>query len=163
MDNETLSAVIAGQPDGCTALITPEKQEEIYARMCALFKSSGMTIQQLSRVTYISERTLTRYFHDQTKNPHMYTMATIIVALGGDVNEILGFAPPKAVEAVNPYAELISAYQENTRILSEAVDRMAKRTYVLSVVIAVLALAVLGFLGIEIVDVLTPEWGRWSL
>ena len=163
MDNETLSAVIAEQPEGCTALFTPEKVEDVYRSMCALFKSSGMTITQLSRVTYVSERTLTRYFQGKTKNPHMYTMATIIVALGGDVNEILGFAPPKTVEAVNPYADLISAYQENTRILSDTVERMAKRTFMLSVVVAVLAFAVLGFLGIEIVDLCIPEWGRWSI
>ena len=156
MDNETLAAVIAEQSEGCTALFTPEKQEEIYKRMCALLESSGMTISQLSRVTYISERTLTRFFHNQVKNPHMYSMATIIVALGGDVNDVLGFTPPKVVEAVNPYADLISAYQDNTRILSESVDRMTKRTFLLSVVVAVLAFVVLGFLGIDIVDILMP-------
>lgn len=163
MDNETLAAVIAEQPEGCTALFTPEKLEEIHGRMCALLKSSGMNIAQLSRVTLTSERSLARYFQGKTKNPYLFSMVTVIVALGGDVNEILGLTPPKVAEAVNPYSDLISAYQDNTRILSDSVDRMTKRTFLLSVVVAVLAFSVLGFLGIEIVDIFTPEWGRWSL
>ncbi len=159
-----------------TSFITPERQKEILKRMNELFERSGLTIQQLSQHTYIADTTLTRYFSGKTKNPHFYTMVTMIIAMGGDVNEILGITLPEQSDtapAENPYGELLDSYREEARTLRSAVDTLTKnldaltakitgmskvvafRTIALFVVIAV-------FCVLEVVDICNPDWGRYQ-
>lgn len=162
MDFDPTNVVTEDHSDGTTSLFTADKQEDTYRRMQELLTKSGMTYSQLARVTYISERTITRYFHGKTKDPHFYTLCTMIIALGGDVNEILGVSPKAAAPAENPYTELITAYRDHTTTLTSAVDRMASRAKFLTIILFVLCLLVLTFTALEIVDLCNPNWGRYQ-
>ena len=171
-----MNAEFLRNDDTCTSFITPEKQKEILHRMQALFKKSGMTIQQLSDVTYISESTLTRFFAGKTKNPHFYTLITLIVAMGGDIYEILGITAPVPAECIpeNPYGVLLDAYRDGMNSLSESVetltasmhhmqmrfDRRQKWNFALY---TLFALILISFTALEIIDFLSPEWGRYQL
>lgn len=158
-----------------TSFVTPEKQKEILHRMQDLLKKSGMTIQQLSDVTYISESTITRYFAGKTKDPHFFTMVTLIIAMGGDVNEILGITPAKPDEAPaeNPYGVLLEAYRTGMNSLADAVDtqtaamlkmqsRFDKRQKWNTVIYAIFAVILVSFTALELVDLFSPEWGRYQ-
>ena len=157
-----------------TSFVTPEKQKQIHANVQRLFNASGMSIQRLSDVTYISESTLTRYFSGKTKDPHFYTLCTIILALGGDVNEVLGLTPkdPSAQPPENPYAVLLDAYRSGLNSLSASVEGLSvafvesaarhrrQRKWMIVALVA-LSVILLGFLTVEIVDLSVHDWGRY--
>ena len=151
-----------------TSFVTPDKQAEILSRMNELFERSGMTIQQLAKVTYISESALSRYFCGKTKDPHFYTMCTMVIAMGGDINEILGITPPPAESTPpeNPYGELLVSYQEEARSLRSALDNLsvsfARSSRWSRISTAILAVVLIGFTAVEIVDLCTPDWGRYQ-
>ena len=177
MNNEIIAATPEERSDGTTALFTPKKQDEVFARMKALYERSGMSSAQLANVTYISERTISRYFAGKTKDPHFYTLCTMIIALGGDINEITGVSVPSvsvpSAPADNPYGDLITSYRNEAKTLRSALEQItsdltaltarlasankfiAIRTIALIAVIAV-------FCALEIVDICNPDWGRYQ-
>ncbi len=178
MDNELTNVTIEEHDGGTTAMFTPEKQEEVFQRMKALFDRSGMTYSQLSRVTYISERTITRYFAGKTKDPHFYTLCTMIIAMCGDVNEILGITPsPDApTPSSDPYGELIESYRNEAKTLRTAIEkitgdigsltaRIAAAHKIIAVRTVIMILVIAVFCVLEIVDLCRPDWGRyqWAL
>lgn len=157
-----------------TSLFTLARQEEIYRKVKALLDASGMTLQQLSRVTYISERTLSRYFTGKTKDPHFYTLCTIIIALGGDVDEILGVSSPtESAPQENPYADLITSYRNEAKTLRAALDNItadlsslcasiARTKRVITIRTIALLVVISIFCVLEIVDLCNPDWGRYQ-
>lgn len=157
-----------------TSFVTPEKQKQIHSRVQKLLKSSGMSIQRLSDVTYISESTLTRYFSGKTKDPHFYTLCTIILALGGDVNDVLGLTPADTTvqPGENPYADLLEAYRTGMNSLAASVESLSasvveiksryfrQRKWMASAIVA-LCIVLLCFFAVEIIDLSVHDWGRW--
>ena len=181
MDHETSTAPIT-QADASqevhTALFTPEKEQAVLRRVGELNERSNMSIQELSRITHLSESTVVRYVTGKTKNPHLYTMVTLIVAMGGDIYEILGIAPPDDPVPVsapvgNPYGELIESFREEAVTLRAAVESLVKDLDALthkitgmSRVVAARTIALLIVVGVfcvlEIVDLCNPDWGRYQ-
>ena len=161
-----------------TTLFTPEKEEAVLRRLQELYKNSGMSIPSLVRITGLGESTVVRYVTGKTKNPHVFTMVTLIEAMGGNLYDILGLVPPGDPVSVsapvgNPYGELIESYREEANTLRSAVDILTRnldaltnkitgmsrvvavRTIALIVVVAV-------FCVLEIVDLSNPDWGRYQ-
>lgn len=176
MTTEPTNLPIDEHSDTSTSLFTPAKQEEIFAKIKALHSSSGITIQQLSRVTYISERTLSRYFSGKTKDPHFYTLCTIIIALGGDVNEILGISSPSSdgsAPSDNPYGDLILSYRNEAQTQRAVLENITStlgtitgkltHTRRLNTICVIFLLVVISvFCILEIVDLCNPDWGRYQ-
>ena len=178
MDLELKNPTPEEVSDGTTALFTPEKQDTIFRRMNDLFDRYGRNVTMLSRVTDISERTISRYFSGKTKDPHFYTLCTMIIAMGGDVNQILGITPTQVIDTEdrNPYGQLIESYRNEAQTLRAALNKItadldaltarishahkliAIRTIALIVVISI-------FCALEIIDLCNPSWGRyqWAL
>ena len=161
-----------------TSLFTPEKEEAVLRRLNELYKNSGISIPSLVRVTGLSESTVTRYVTGKTKDPHVFTMVTLIVAMGGNLYDILGLIPPSDPVAVsapvgNPYGELIDtcisaaqSSQASNEKLASSVEILSKKlnrnNRIIILLSAVLALFLCVFCVLEIVDLCTPEWGRYQ-
>ena len=183
MENTQKKASETVNYDVFTSFVTPKKHQEILERMNVLFESSGMSAAQLSRMTSISESTITRYFSGDTKNPHFYTMVTMILAMGGDMNEILGLTLPSQSDGEvpeNPYGELLDSYREEVKNLREEtgtlrtvieslrtdfdaltkqIGLMARTTTVRTIVLVI----IIGiFCTLEIIDICNPDWGRYQ-
>lgn len=169
--------------DVFTSFVTPAKQQEILNRMNDLFDQSGMTLVQLSKVTDISVSALDRYFNGNTKNPHFYTMVTMIIAMGGDIYDILGTSRPAdapAPQAENPYGNLLDAFRSEVEALradreanSAALEKLSKavvdlsganrRKRILNIITAsALFVFIILFAVLEIVDLCSPDWGRYQ-
>lgn len=181
MDFEQTTAPAASSEvvqDVHTALFTSDKEKAVLKRMTELYEHSGMSIPALSRVTGIGESTVVRYVTGRTKNPHMFTMVTLIEAMGGNLYDILGLVPPNDPVAVsapvgNPYGELIDSYREETNTLRSAVDILTRNLDALtnkisgmSKIVAIRTFALLIVIGVfcvlEIVDLSNPDWGRYQ-
>lgn len=161
-----------------TSLFTPEKEEYVRARFIELYKNSNRHIPTLVRVTRLSESTVTRYVNGKFKNPHLFPMVTLIVALGGDVYDILGLVPPSDPVAVsapvgNSYGELIDtcinaaqSAQASNEKLASSVEILSKKlnrnNRIIILLSAVLALFLCVFCVLEIVDLCNPDWGRYQ-
>lgn len=161
-----------------TSLFTPEKEEAVLRRLNELYKNSGISIPSLVRVTGLSESTVTRYVTGKTKDPHVFTMVTLIVAMGGNLYDILGLIPPSDPVAVsapvgNPYGELIDtcinaaqSSQASNEKLSSSVEILSKKlnrnNRIIILLSAVLALLLCVFCVLEIVDLCNPDWGRYQ-
>lgn len=121
MDSERLEqaeAVI-----DCGAMFSEERQAEIHRRVCALREEKKLSYRDLADITYLSESTIVRYFTGKTKVPQFYVVATLVAAMGGSLDEIIGLTP-SSVPAENPYQELLAAYQENILYQREHIGAM---------------------------------------
>jgi len=61
-----------------------------------LRKASGMTYQQIAEQSGIPSGTVSRILAGQTKDPSYITLSSIIVAMGGSMDELSGL-PPREV------------------------------------------------------------------
>jgi transcriptional regulator with XRE-family HTH domain len=161
-----------------TSLFTPEKEQAVLRRLKELYERSGMTIPELVRITHLSESTVTRYVTGKTKNPHLYTMVTLVEVMGGNLYEILGLVPPTESVPVsapvgNPYGELLDSFRDENSTLRSALDKITgiletmsaklNRTSKTIAVLSVCLFVLLGlFCALEIVDLITPNWGRYQ-
>ena len=161
-----------------TSLFTPEKEEAVLRRLNELYKNSGISIPSLVRVTGLSESTVTRYVTGKTKDPHVFTMVTLIVAMGGNLYDILGLVPPSDPVAVsapvgNPYGELLDSFREENSTLRSAVDKITgiletmsaklnRTSKTIALLSACLCIVVALFCVLEVIDLATPNWGRYQ-
>lgn len=88
--------------DSSALIDVPDTEEEVtpaagdfyasidFVSLVSLFKKSNLTYQQLSDMTGISPSTLNRFFQGKVKNPSFYNVVSIIKALGGSVDELVG-------------------------------------------------------------------------
>lgn len=175
MDLEQTNVTPEEKSAVATSLFSLERQDIIFRRVKDLFQKSGMSVKQLSRVTEIPERTLTRYFAGKTKDPHFYTLCTMIIAMGGDVNMILGVSPLKPIDTAdkNPYGQLIDSYRNEAKTLRSALEKItddltkltvrishANKTALILAIALIIIVAV--FCTLEIIDLSNPDWGRYQ-
>lgn len=161
-----------------TSLFTPEKEQAVLRRLKELYERSGMTIPDLVRLAHISESTVTRYVTEKTKNPHLYTMVTLVEVMGGNLYEILGLVPPTESVPVsapvgNPYGELLDSFREENSTLRSAVDKITgiletmsaklnRTSKTIALLSACLCIVIALFCVLEFVDLSTPNWGRYQ-
>jgi transcriptional regulator with XRE-family HTH domain len=81
-----------------------------------LKKAKGMTVKQISDLTNLPERTVTRIFSGDTDNPYVDTLHRIVTVLGGSLDEIL--ANTKVVVGDKNMADL----QENVNTVTAERD-----------------------------------------
>lgn len=174
MDSEKQAAETEVQ----TSLFTPEKEEYVRTRFIELYKKNNGHIPTLVRITGLSESTVTRYVNGKFKNPHLFPMVTLIVALGGDVYDILGLVPPSDPVAVSapvgkPYGDMIESFREENNTLRLEVDKITgiletmsaklnRTSKTIALLSACLCIVVALFCVLEVIDLATPNWGRYQ-
>lgn len=145
------------------AILTPERQEEIRSRVVALHERSGITVADLAAVSGVSESTITRYFAGKTKDPQFCTLCAIILALGGDINEIISADSFDADPTQNQYREFVEMYQRDIAAKNESIKimmRLVSRNHVETLAMLGVLLAVLAFvIGVFLYDLAHPDRG----
>lgn len=118
----------------------------IFERIIALKEESGMTFDEISLKSKVPLTSVKRYFNGETKSPGFLLLSSIIVALGGSVDEILGLVPHAQKPTNNEFTQQLQAdlwYERNQ-----------KRKWIFAfLVIVIFDLALFLF------DILNPDMG----
>ena len=123
-----------------------DNADAIFEKVIALKEQSGMTFDELSIKSKVPLTSVKRYFNGETKSPGFLPLSSIIVTLGGSVDEVLGLIP-QAQKPTN---------NEFTRQLQSDLwyERKQKRNWIF----AFLFLVVFD-LGLLIFDIANPNMG----
>lgn len=70
-----------------------DNSDLILQKVIALKEESGMTFDEISIKSKVPLTSVKRYFNGETKSPGFLPLSSIIVALGGSVDEVLGLVP----------------------------------------------------------------------
>lgn len=118
----------------------------IFEKVIALKEQSGMTFDEISIKSKVPLTSVKRYFNGETKSPGFLQLSSIIVALGGSVDEVLGLVPQVQKPTNNEF----------TRQLQSDLwyERKQKRQWIFAFIILV------AFnLGLIIFDIANPDMG----
>ena len=104
--------------------------DQIRAYIRALLAEKHVTIADLAHITGISKGTLENFFDGTTKAPTFDKVCTIIVKLGGSVDEALGIKAPAVVSTppadlgrlLNAHQQIITAKEEHIADLRNELD-----------------------------------------
>jgi transcriptional regulator with XRE-family HTH domain len=92
----------------------------ITRKLIALKSSRNLTNQQISDLSEVPLSTVTRILSGQTENPNIQTIADIVGALDGSMDEILGLKSTAQKEPES-HTELIELYKEIIRNKDEVI------------------------------------------
>lgn len=70
-----------------------DNADVIFEKVIALKEQSGMTFDEISIKSKVPLTSVKRYFNGETKSPGFLQLSSIIVALDGSVDEVLGLIP----------------------------------------------------------------------
>ena len=139
----------------------------IIKKLTELKAAKNMTNQKISDLSKVPLSTVNRIFSGQTENPNIQTIADIVGALGGSLDELLGIQNPTQQEAPVPketpvqketsnQAEVIDLYKEIIRSKDETIRSKDKAIKIMGgVLIGVLATVMI----VLIIDVLNGGFG----
>ena len=96
--------------------------EKIKDYMIALKNSGNFSYEDIANLSGLPHQTVRNIFTGKTPDPRFATVAKIIISLGGDLNEIIGYEKKKEIEVNSTVslketyemriADLIKAYEE---------------------------------------------------
>lgn len=72
--------------------------EEAFRYIDDLRKTSKLTHQQIAELSGVPVGTVSRILSGQTKDPGFASMAAIVTAMGGSLDELMGIAPERQSE-----------------------------------------------------------------
>lgn len=82
---------------------------EILGKVIALKEESGMTFDEISIKSKVPLTSVKRYFNGETKSPGFLQVSSIIVALGGSIDEVLGLIPQAQKPTNNEFTRQLQA------------------------------------------------------
>ena len=109
----------------------------IIDKLTELKNRRNLTNQQISDLSGVPLSTVTRIFNGQTDNPNIQTVADIVSAMGGSVDEILGLKPAENEEKED---KLIELYREIIKSKNRDIKRLFR---ILAVLISLITAALL--------------------
>ena len=123
-----------------------DNSDLILERIIVLKEESGMTFDEISIKSKVPLTSVKRYFNGETKSPGFLPLSSIIVALNGSVDEVLGLVP-QAQKPTN---------NEFTRQLQSDLwyERKQKRYWTCAFIFLVIFI-----LGIIVFDLTHPDMG----
>ena len=135
----------------------------IIKKLSELKASKKMTNQQISDLSKVPLSTVTRIFSGQTENPNIQTIADIVGALGGSLDELLGIQKPTQPEAPVPkevpvqkettnQAEVIDLYKEIIRSKDETIHSKEKAIKIMGGMLIGVFVIILLVLIIDVVN-----------
>ena len=87
----------------------------------ALKDAGNFTYEDIANLSGIPLQTIRNIFTGKTPDPRFATVARIIIALGGDLNEIIGYEKKKEIE-VNSTVSLKETYEMRIADLVKSYD-----------------------------------------
>ena len=116
--------------------------EKIREYLVALMKAGDFTYEDIANLSGIPLQTVRNIYTGKTPDPRFGTIAKIILSLGGDLNEIVGYEKKKEIEVNSTVslketyemriADLIRSYEtriEDVKAFSELRIADARRDY----------------------------------
>lgn len=95
--------------------------DKVKEYMLALKDSGSFTYEDIANLSGIPLQTVRNIFTGKTPDPRFATIAKIIIALGGDLNEIIGYEKKKEIE-VNSTVSLKETYEMRIADLIKSYD-----------------------------------------
>ena len=86
-----------------------DNSDLILQKVIALKEESGMTFDEISIKSKVPLTSVKRYFNGETKSPGFLPLSSIIVALGGSVDEVLGLVPQSQKPTNNEFTRQLQS------------------------------------------------------
>ena len=84
--------------------------EKVREYLIALKESGRFSYEDVANLSGTPVQTVRNYYSGKTPNPSFATVAKMIISLGGDLNEIIGYEKKKEIE-VNSTVSLKETYE----------------------------------------------------
>lgn len=95
--------------------------EKVKDYMIALKNSGNFSYEDIANLSGLPLQTVRNIFTGKTPDPRFATVAKIIISLGGDLNEIIGYEKKKEIE-VNSTVSLKETYEMRISDLIKSYD-----------------------------------------
>ena len=93
--------------------------DKVKQYITALKEAGGFTYEDIANLSGIPLQTVRNIYTGKTPDPRFGTIAKIIISLGGDLNEIVGYEKKKEIE-VNSTVSLKETYEMRIADLNKA-------------------------------------------
>lgn len=84
--------------------------EKVREYLIALKETGRFSYEDVANLSGIPVQTVRNYYSGKTPNPSFATVAKMIISLGGDLNEIIGYEKKKEIE-VNSTVSMKETYE----------------------------------------------------
>lgn len=84
--------------------------DKVKSYLTALKEAGDFTYEDIANLSGIPQQTVRNIYTGKTPDPRFATVAKIIISLGGDLNEIIGYEKKKEIE-VNSTVSLKETYE----------------------------------------------------
>ena len=95
--------------------------EKVREYLVALKNSGNFSYEDIANLSGLPQQTVRNIFSGKTPDPRFATVAKIIISLGGDLNEIIGYEKKKEIE-VNSTVSLKETYEMRIADLVKSYD-----------------------------------------
>ena len=86
------------------------ENDKVRDYIAALMKAGDFTYEDAANLSGIPTQTIRNYLTGKTPDPRFGTVAKLIISLGGDLNEIIGYEKKKEIE-INSTVSLKETYE----------------------------------------------------
>lgn len=143
-----------------------EKTDQIMEKLQKLKNECKLTNQQIGELSGLSSTTVQRYLSGSIKDAPIETISRIIVAMGGEPNEILGISPTPADHSpeIELYERLIASLKERhaeelDRLQVSYADRIREYRKWVRILAIIVGLLILFIMILFLIDILNPDVG----
>lgn len=143
-----------------------EKTDQIMEKLQKLKNECKLTNQQIGELSGLSSTTVQRYLSGTIKDAPIDTISRIIVAMGGNPEEVLGISPPVSNRSaeIDLYERVIASLKdrhaeelERMRITyAERIREYRKWVMTLAIIVGLLITFIMSLL---LIDILNPDVG----
>jgi transcriptional regulator with XRE-family HTH domain len=95
--------------------------DKVREYLMALKDAGGFSYEDIANLSGIPHQTVRNIYTGKTPDPRFATVARIIISLGGDLNEIIGYEKKKEIE-VNSTVSLKETYEMRIADLIKSYD-----------------------------------------
>ena len=115
----------------------------------ALKNKGNFTYAELSNLSSIPEATIRKIFTGETPDPRFDTVAKLVAAMGGTLDDAFSTKKEKVIEA-NVVTEFKAVYESRIESLHEQLEFVKRDRKVLGIITGVLVAIIVVILGIAI-------------
>ena len=125
----------------------------------ALMKQGNYTFETAEKVSNVPASTIKKICSGETEYPRFDTLTRLIISLGGDLNELIGYEKKKEIE-INSTISLKETYDMRIEGLNEYIASLKKDKKILAITVAGLVGVLVLFLVFDLF-VGTHGWIRY--
>ena len=111
----------------------------------ALMKEGNYTYEDAEMVSGIPASTIKKIVSGDTDDPRFSTLTKLIISLGGDINELIGYEKKKEIE-ISTTISLKDSYDMKVETLKEYIASLKRDRLILAITVGVLVFFLVGLL-----------------